>query len=487
MTSRAPPERGASRRPLTDPRAEPGDADDQHPPSPEPTSRHPHREARMTVPPSDRTPRPDRRSETLREEAHAEMFPSALPESSPHEEPSKRVLNPRETSPTRPPSVHSTVEPTPSQVVWPVNNPGSNRIDRLLKLMSDRGASDLHLSAGRAPIFRLGGRMEPIRYRTLQDTDLKAMIEPITPHPLWDAYIAGGDMDFAYEVPNLSRFRVNLFRQERGMGAVFRVIPTCLMTVHQLGLPEAIRKVVDMRAGLVLVTGPTGSGKSTTLSAIINEMNEKRPMHFVTIEDPIEFVHPNKTSLMSQREIGPHSKSFSAALRAAVREDADAILVGEMRDLETIAMALAAAETGVLVFGTLHTNSAAKTLDRIINVFPSEKQPGVRGTLASVIQCIVAQQLLRKKDGERVAAVEILFGSQAMGSMIREGRTNQLAGLIKLGRRDGMVCMDDALKKLVEDDVIEPSTGLEKSLDKDEFRKWLKDRGAAVPESVDDG
>jgi twitching motility protein PilT len=360
--------------------------------------------------------------------------------------------------------------------------PGKNRIDRFLKLMSDRGASDLHLSVGRPPIFRLGGRMEPIRYRTLDDGDFTALLQPIAPQHLWADYVENGDTDFAYDLPGVCRFRVNVFKQQRGMGAVFRVIPTKLMTVQQLGLPEAIRKVVAMRSGLVLVTGPTGSGKSTTLSAIINEMNETRPMHFVTIEDPIEFVHPNKKSLMSQREVGPHSKSFSTALRAAVREDPDAILVGEMRDLETISMALNAAETGVLVFGTLHTNSAAKTLDRIINVFPADKQPGVRGTLASVTKCVVAQQLLRKKGGGRAAVVEILFASNAMSSMIRDGKTHQISGLIKLGKREGMIAMDDALKKLIEDDLIEPVAGLEKSIDKDEFRKWLKERGANVPD-----
>ncbi|MFO0646235.1 MAG: PilT/PilU family type 4a pilus ATPase [Polyangiales bacterium] len=365
--------------------------------------------------------------------------------------------------------------------------PGKNRIDRFLKLMSDRGASDLHLSVGRPPIFRLGGRMEPIRYRTLDDVDYKNLLEPITPMHIWADYLDNGDADFAYELPGVCRFRVNMFKQERGMGAVFRVIPTKLLTVQQLGLPEIIRKVVALRSGLVLVTGPTGSGKSTTLSAIINEMNETRPMHFVTIEDPIEFVHPNKGSLMSQREIGPHSKSFSTALRAAVREDPDAILVGEMRDLETIAMALNAAETGVLVFGTLHTNSAAKTIDRIINVFPAEKQPGVRGTLASVTKCVVAQQLLRKKGGGRVAAVEIMFSSNAMSSMIREGKTHQISGLIKLGKRDGMIAMDDALKRLIEDDKIEPIAGLEKAIDKDDFRKWLKDRGDAVPDEEGGG
>jgi twitching motility protein PilT len=381
-------------------------------------------------------------------------------------------------------------QPAPVVAVKPVlattapGTPGQNRIDRFLRLMNDRGASDLHLSVGRPPIFRLSGRMEPIRYRTLDRTDFIQLLEPIAPAHLWHEFVETGDIDFAYEVPGVSRFRVNLFRQERGDSAVLRIIPTKLMTVAQLGLPESIRKIVHLRSGLVLVTGPTGSGKSTTLSAIINEMNSTRAMHFVTIEDPIEFVHPNLKSLMSQREIGPHSKSFSAALRAAVREDPDAILVGEMRDLETISMALNAAETGVLVFGTLHTNSAAKTIDRVVNVFPADRQSGVRGTLASVLKGVVAQQLLRKKKGGRCAAVEILFGSNAMSSMIRDGKTHQISGLIKLGKKEGMIAMDDALKALVENDSIEPLAGLEKSIDKDDFRKWLKERGVQAPDDA---
>lgn len=361
----------------------------------------------------------------------------------------------------------------------------TDRLDRFLRLMNDRGASDLHLSVGRPPIFRLSGRMDPIRYRVLGDEDYVALVQPAAPPHLWEAFIRDGDVDFAYEVPGLARFRVNLFRQHRGMGAVFRIIPTKLMTVDQLGLPPAVRKLTVLNGGLVLVTGPTGSGKSTTLSAIINEMNERRPMHFVTIEDPIEFVHPNKSSLVSQREIGPHSHSFSAALRAAVREDPDAILVGEMRDLETIEMALNAAETGLLVFGTLHTNSAAKTIDRIINVFPVERQDGVRGILAGVVKGILAQQLLRRKGGGRCAAIEILFGSPALSSLIREGKTHQINGLIAQGQTQGMISMDGSLRKLVERDLIEPHGALEKALDKDEMRKWLKARGSTVAE--DDG
>jgi twitching motility protein PilT len=361
------------------------------------------------------------------------------------------------------------------------------RIDRFLRLMNDRGASDLHLSVGRPPIFRLSGRMDPIRYRVLDDTDFTALVEPITPPNLWKSYREDGDTDFAYEVPGVARFRVNLFTQHRGMGAVFRIIPTKLMTIDQLGLPQSVRKLTQLTGGLVLVTGPTGSGKSTTLSAIINEMNEVRPMHFVTIEDPIEFVHPNKQALVSQREIGPHSRSFSAALRAAVREDPDAILVGEMRDLETIEMALNAAETGLLVFGTLHTNSAAKTVDRIINVFPVERQDGVRGILAGVVKGILAQQLLRRKGGGRCAAIEVLFGTPALSALIREGKTHQITGLIQQGKTQGMIGMDDSLRALADADTIEPHAALEKALDKDEMRKWLKAKGATLPDDDANG
>ena len=358
----------------------------------------------------------------------------------------------------------------------------SHRIDRFLKLMKERGASDLHLSVGRPPIFRASGRIEPIRYRIIDQNDYTDLMKPITPPHLWEIYQATGDTDFAYEVPGIARFRVNLFKQERGQGAVFRIIPTKLMTIDQLGLPPAVRKLTRLRAGLVLVTGPTGSGKSTTLSAIIHEMNMSRKMHFITIEDPIEFVHENQQALVSQREIGQHSKSFFNALRSAVREDPDCILVGEMRDLETIRMALNAAETGLLVFGTLHTNSAAKTMDRIINVFPSDQQDGVRSVLAGVVKGVLSQQLLRKKGGGRVAALEILFGNPALTALIREGKTHQIQGVITAGKAAGMVSMDDSLKTLLEKGIIEPDAALEKALYKDEMRKWLNLVGLAVSE-----
>ncbi|MFO0725326.1 MAG: PilT/PilU family type 4a pilus ATPase [Myxococcota bacterium] len=355
-------------------------------------------------------------------------------------------------------------------------------IDRFLKLMQERGASDLHLSVGRSPIFRLAGAMEPIRYRVLTDADFVRLIQPIAPPAMWEELGVSGDVDFAYEVPNLARFRVNLFKQERGLGAVFRIIPTKLLSLDQLGLPPAIARVVEFRSGLVLVTGPTGSGKSTTLAAIVHEMNRRRPLHVVTIEDPIEFVHANHSSLISQREVGPHTRAFAAALRAAVREDPDVILVGEMRDAETIEMALSAAETGLLVFATLHTNSAAKAIDRIISVFPTARQESVRGSLANGLECVIAQQLLPRKGGGRLAAIEVLFGSTALSTTIREGKTHQVNGLIQMGKTNGMIAMDDALRGLVESDLVEPLAALDKAVDKDTFRKWLEARGVALPD-----
>ncbi|MCP4658157.1 MAG: PilT/PilU family type 4a pilus ATPase [bacterium] len=352
--------------------------------------------------------------------------------------------------------------------------------------MATRGASDLHLSCGRPPMLRLSGKMETVRYRILRNHDFEGLMKPITPPALWQRYVDTGDVDFAYAVEGLARFRVNLFRQHRGMGAVFRLIPSQIMTIDELSLPNVLVKLARLRSGLVLVTGPTGSGKSTTLAAIVHEMNLNRRLHFVTIEDPVEFVHVNRKSLISQREIGTHAPSFAHALKMALREDPDVILVGEMRDMETIEIALNAADTGLLVFGTLHTNSAAKTVDRIISVFPAGRSDEIRGVLAGVVQCIAAQQLLPRKGGGRAAALEILFSTPALASSIREGKTYQIPDIIAGGKNQGMVAMDDSLKAMVEDDVIEPNEALEKALSKDMMRKWLKERGEEVPQDIDE-
>ena len=344
------------------------------------------------------------------------------------------------------------------------------KIDRFLRLMNDRGASDFHLTVGRPPMVRASGSMETIRYRMISELDFTELLQPITPEPLWKAFVATGDVDYSYEIPGLSRYRVNLFRQQRGSGAVFRVIPTKIMTIEQLGLPEQVRRIAQIRSGLVLVTGPTGSGKSTTLAAIIDLINETRSLHIITIEDPIEFVHPNKKCLIHQREIGNHAKSFAEALKAAGREDPDLILVGEMRDLDTISMALSAAERGTLVFGTLHTNNAAKTMDRIISVFPAPEQEGIRNVLGETTRAVLAQQLLPQVGGGRVAALEILFSNPAIGNMIREGKTPQITSAIQTGQRDGMIDMDTSIRRLYEAKRITARAAYDKAIDKEQFK-----------------
>ena len=344
------------------------------------------------------------------------------------------------------------------------------KIDRFLRLMNDRGASDFHLTVGRPPMIRASGSMETIRYRVIADEDFTEMVKPITPEALWKSYQETGDLDFSYEIPGLSRYRVNLFRQQRGAGAVFRVIPSKIMTIEQLGLPEQVRRLAQFRSGLILVTGPTGSGKSTTLAAVIDLINETRSLHIITIEDPIEFVHPNKKCLIHQREIGTHATSFAEALKAAGREDPDLILVGEMRDLDTISMALSAAEKGTLVFGTLHTNNAAKTMDRIISVFPSGEQEGVRNVLGETIRVVLAQQLLPQIGGGRVAALEILFSSPAIGNMIREGKTPQITSAIQTGVKEGMIDMDTSIRRLFEAGRITARAAYDKAIDKEVFK-----------------
>ncbi|MEA2336289.1 MAG: twitching motility protein PilT [Thermoanaerobaculia bacterium] len=345
-----------------------------------------------------------------------------------------------------------------------------NKIDRFLRLMNDRGASDFHLTVGRPPMLRASGTMESIRYRTLTENDFTEMLKVVTPPKIWEEFVRTNDVDFAYEIPGVARYRVNVFRQQRGAGAVFRVIPTKLMTIEQLGLPDQVRRLAAIRSGLVLVTGPTGSGKSTTLAAIIDLINETRGLHIITIEDPIEFVHPNKKSLVHQREVGSHAKSFAEALKSAGREDPDVILVGEMRDLETISMALSAAERGTLVFGTLHTNNAAKTMDRIISVFPAAEQEGARNVLGETIRAVVAQQLMPKVGGGRVAAMEILFASPAIGNMIREGKTSQVTSAIQTGVKEGMIDMDTSIRRLYDAGIITAHAAYDKAIDKEQFK-----------------
>jgi twitching motility protein PilT len=347
------------------------------------------------------------------------------------------------------------------------------QIDQFLKLLVQQGGSDLHLSCGSPPVLRVDGELQRVRFRELTATDLKALLLEIMTPPQREQFATGRDLDFAYELEGTARFRGNAFLQHRGMGAVFRVIPAEILSADQLGLPPAIRDFTMLRKGLVLVTGPTGSGKSTTLAAMIDLINESRPEHIITIEDPIEFVHQNKRALVNQREVGRHTDSFTTALRAALREDPDVIRVGEMRDVETISLGLTAAETGHLVFATLHTNSAHKTIDRIIDTFPADRQEQVRAMLAESLRGVVAQQLLRKKGGGRVAAHEILVGTPAVANLIREAKTFQIPSVIQTGKKDGMVQMDQSLLALLMAGSVEPEEAYGRAHEKALFKQYL--------------
>jgi twitching motility protein PilT len=343
-------------------------------------------------------------------------------------------------------------------------------IDTYFKEMKERGASDLHMVIGFPPLLRLRGDLVPTEHSVLTpESNREKLFEILTPNR--QTYVEKNrDFDMAYELENTGRFRCNFFYQQRGIGAVFRIIPTKILTLEKLNMPEAIKTIAEFRQGLVLVTGPTGSGKSTTLAAIIDYINHSRDGHIITIEDPLEFVHPNKKCLFSQREIGTHARSFADALRVASREDPDIILVGEMRDLETISLALTCAELGILVFGTLHTNSAAKTIDRIINAFPTDQQAQTRTMLSESLKAVIAQQLLKTKDGiGRCAAVEILIGSSALASMIREGKISQISSIIQTGTSVGMQSMDQHLKQLINKDIITREAAHEKAMDKNLF------------------
>ena len=324
------------------------------------------------------------------------------------------------------------------------------KIDALFKMMKEKGGSDLHLSPGNPPLLRQAGDLKPMTPEKVSHEQCKELAYEIMTDAQIKIFEETLDIDFAYEVMELkSRFRANIFNGRHGVSAVFRLIPAQILTAEQLGLPETVLKFTQYRRGLVLVTGPTGSGKSTTLAAMIDHINKTRHEHILTVEDPVEFVHESQKSLVSQREVGRHTRSFAAALRAALREDPDIILVGEMRDLETIELAITAAETGHLVFGTLHTNSAPKTVDRIINVFPTNQQEQIRAMLGGSLKGVIAQQLLKTVDGKRCAALEILAVNSAVANLIREGKTFQIPSVIQTGKGDGMQTMDQSLQELV--------------------------------------
>jgi twitching motility protein PilT len=353
------------------------------------------------------------------------------------------------------------------------------RMDALFNLMADVGASDLHLSVSMPPMIRNDGKMQRLECgeATLTPEVMEELLHSVMPEKSQDEFARRNDTDFAYEVPGLARFRCNVFRDRHGMGGSFRRIPSKILTAEELGLSKAIMDLTNMSKGLVLVTGPTGSGKSTTLCAMVDSINKTREDHIVTIEDPIEFVHEHNKCLVNQREVHNHTDSFKDALRAALREDPDIVLVGEMRDLETIAIAIETAETGHLVFGTLHTTSAVGTIDRIIDQFPADRQQQIRVMLSESLKGVIAQTLLPKKGGGRIAALEVLIVTPAISNLIREGKTFQVPSAMQTGKNHGMVMLNDALFDLVKSGVVEPRDAYVKAVDKTGFETMLTRAG----------
>jgi len=353
------------------------------------------------------------------------------------------------------------------------------QIDALFNLMFSEKASDLHLSSGNPPILRIHGELTRVDAPPLQDEQLKVMLYEIAPEYKIKTFEETGDVDFGYEITGVSRFRANFFTQKNGIAAVFRQIPSTVLSFEDFEkvgapFPPVLKKFAMLHKGLVVVTGPTGSGKSTTLAAIVDYANKNRRDHIITVEDPIEFVHESKSCLVNHREVGVHTKSFASALRGALREDPDIILVGELRDLETIELALTAASTGHLVFGTLHTQSAAKTVDRIIDVFPADQQNKIRATLSESVKGVVAQNLFKRVDKKgRVAALEILVFNTAVANMVREGKTHQIPGMIQVGKKYGNMPLDDSIMDHLKMKRISPEEAYEKSIDRKKFRPFL--------------
>lgn len=348
------------------------------------------------------------------------------------------------------------------------------QLDQFLRVIVEQGGSDLHFGQGQPPKMRKHGDVAPIRPEPITHDEASSMLSEVCGPRNWEIFEERGDLDFAYEMDADSRFRCNYLKQSNGYGAVFRLIPTKIATLEQLGIPLVVKEFAHLRGGLVLVTGPTGSGKSTTLAALTDYINENFPRHIVTIEEPIEFVHGNKRSVITQREVPNDSISFPVGLKAALREDVDIVLLGEMRDLETISLALTAAETGVLVFGTLHTNNARKTVDRMVDVFPAPRQPQARAMLANSLRGVLAQLLLKKADGSgRIAVNEILIANAAVAAIIREGATQKLQDVIVSGKAQGMQFMDDAIWSLLQQGVVSPHEAFMKAIDKNRFKPFL--------------
>jgi len=365
-------------------------------------------------------------------------------------------------------------------------------IDQFLSVIVEQSGSDLHIGEGQPPKMRRHGDVMPIRAEPVTRDEAAQMLSEICGPQSWGLFEDRGDLDFAYEMDERSRFRCNFLKQTNGYGAVFRLIPTKIATLEELGMPPVVKQFGHLRGGLVLVTGPTGSGKSTTLAALIDYINENFSRHIVTIEEPIEFVHGNKRSVITQREVPVDCVSFPDGLKAALREDADIVLVGEMRDLETISLALTAAETGLLVFGTLHTNNARKTIDRMVDVFPANKQAQARTMLANSLRGVLAQLLLKKADGSgRLAVNEILIASPAVSAIIREGATQKLQDVIVAGKGQGMQFMDDAVHALLQKGAVSPHEAFMKAIDKNRFKQFLPadeqglgNSAGAAPEDV---
>lgn len=364
----------------------------------------------------------------------------------------------------------------------PHNAEARDRMEFLLKKLTEIGGSDLHLTVGVPPMVRHDGKMKVLEGGgdTLTPESTKQLLTSIMPKRNLEEFDRRNDTDFAHDIPGVARYRSNIFRDSKGMGGVFRAIPSKILTSEQLGLSEAILKLCNLHKGLVLVTGPTGSGKSTTLCAMIDHINKNREDHIITIEDPIEFVHDNQNCLVNQREVHSHTDSFKDALRAALREDPDIVLVGELRDLETMAIAIETAETGHLVFGTLHTTTAASTVDRIIDQFPADRQAQIRVMLSESLKGVISQTLLPKKGGGRVAALEVLIVTPAISNLIREGKTFQIPSAMQTGKSVGMVMLNDALFEHVQSGAVEPREAYNKAVDKTGFEVMLKRAGISM-------
>jgi twitching motility protein PilT len=384
-----------------------------------------------------------------------------------------------------PPRVQEQSPDAAAAIVTP--RPGEPEINALLRQMVSLGASDLHLSADETPMVRVDGDMTRLDGITTMSPDkTRDLLQAILPEKNLEEYERTNDSDFAHEIEGVARFRVNVFRDRKGTGAVFRTIPTKVLTAKDLNLPAATLDLCQLTKGLVLVTGPTGSGKSTTLAAMVDHINRQRCDHIITIEDPIEFVHQNQKCLVNQREVHNHTDGFKRALRAALREDPDIVLVGEMRDLETIAIAIETAETGHLVFGTLHTTSACSTVDRIIDQFPADRQAQIRMMLSGSLRGVISQTLLKRTGGGRIAALEILIVTAAISNLIREGKTFQIPSLMQTGKKRGMQMMNDALLELIRKKLIDPEEAYRKAIDKTSFVSQLRSAGIqlkAAPEA----